>query len=213
MAAYDLEEQEQLAALKAWWQENGNLVMTAISLVLIVLAAWQGWNYYQRNQAVQASGLYDAVQKAARAGDLKQVRESAGAVLENYPRTAYAAMAALVSAKAHFQGGDLKTARAQLAWVAENAKDEGLQDIARLRLASVMLDEKAYDDALKVLEAKHGAAFDALFLAARGDVLVAQEKKEEARSAYQAALEKADARDAGLRGSVQLRLDALGTAK
>jgi len=213
MAAYDLEEQEQLAALKAWWQENGNLVMTAISLVLIVLAAWQGWNYYQRNQAVQASGLYDAVQKAARAGDLKQVRESAGAVLENYPRTAYAAMAALVSAKAHFQGGDLKTARAQLAWVAENAKDEGLQDIARLRLASVMLDEKAYDDALKVLEAKHGAAFDALFLAARGDVLVAQEKKEEARSAYQAALEKADARDAGLRASIQLRLDALGTAK
>ena len=213
MAAYDLEEQEQLAALKAWWQENGNLVMTALSLVLVVLAAWQGWNYYQRNQAVQASGLYDAVQKAARAGDLKQVRESAGAVLENYPRTAYAAMAALVSAKAHFQGGDLKTARAQLAWVAENAKDEGLQDIARLRLASVMLDEKAYDDALKVLEAKHGAAFDALFLAARGDVLVAQEKKEEARSAYQAALEKADARDAGLRASIQLRLDALGTAK
>lgn len=213
MAAYDLEEQEQLAALKAWWQENGNLVMTAASLVLIVLAAWQGWNYYQRNQAVQASGLYDAVQKAARAGDLKQVRESAGAVLENYPRTAYAAMAALVSAKAHFQGGDLKTARAQLAWVAENAKDEGLQDIARLRLASVMLDEKAYDEALKVLEAKHGAAFDALFLAAKGDVLVAQDKKDEARSVYQAALEKADARDAGLRGSIQLRLDALGTAK
>lgn len=213
MAAYDLEEQEQLAALKAWWQENGNLVMTAVSLVLIVLAAWQGWNYYQRNQAVQASGLYDAVQKAARAGDLKQVRESAGAVLENYPRTAYAAMAALVSAKAHFQGGDLKTARAQLAWVAENAKDEGLQDIARLRLASVMLDEKAYDEALKVLEAKHGAAFDALFLAAKGDVLVAQDKKDEARSVYQAALEKADARDAGLRGSIQLRLDALGTAK
>ena len=213
MATYDLEEQEQLAALKAWWQENGNLVMTAVSLVLFVLAAWQGWNYYQRSQAVQASSLYDAVQKAARAGDLKHVRESAGAVLEGYPRTAYAAMAALVSAKAHFQGGDLKTARAQLAWVAENAQDEGLQDIARLRLASVMLDEKAYDDALKTLDAKHGAAFDALFLAARGDVLVAQDKKEDARAAYGAALDKANARDAGLRASIQLRLDALGTAK
>ena len=213
MAAYDLEEQEQLATLKAWWNENGNLVMTALSLVLIVLAAWQGWNYYQRNQTVQASALYDAVQKAARASDLKQVRESAGAILEQYPRTAYAAMAALVSAKAHFQGGDLKTAHAQLAWVAENARDEGLQDIARLRLVSVMLDEKAYDDALKALEAKHGAAFDAQFLAARGDVLLAQGKKEEARSAYKAALDKAGAKDAGLRGSIQLRLDALGTAK
>jgi predicted negative regulator of RcsB-dependent stress response len=213
MATYDLEEQEQLATLKAWWAENGNLVMTTLSLVLMVLAAWQGWNYYQRNQAAQASALYDAVQKAAGANDLKQVRESAGVILEQYPRTAYAAMAALVSAKAHFQGGDLKTAHAQLAWVAENAKDEGLQDIARLRLVSVMLDEKAYDDALKALDTKHGAAFDAQFLAARGDVLVAQGKAEEARSAYKAALDKADAKDAGSRASIQLRLDALGTAK
>jgi predicted negative regulator of RcsB-dependent stress response len=213
MAAYDLEEQEQLATLKAWWKENGGVVMTAVTLVLAVFAAWQGWNYYQRNQAAQASALYDAVQKGARAKDLKQVRESAGAILEQYPRTAYAAMAALVSAKAHFQGGDLKTARAQLAWVAENAKDEGLQDIARLRLVNVMLDEKAYDEALKTLEAKHAAAFDAQFLAAKGDVLVAQAKPEEARSAYQAALDKADAKDTGMRGLIQLRLDALGTAK
>jgi predicted negative regulator of RcsB-dependent stress response len=213
MATYDLEEQEQLATLKAWWKDNGNLVMTALSLVLIVFAAWQAWNYYQRNQAAQASGLYDAVQKAAAASDLKQVRESAGAILERYPRTSYAAMAALVSAKAHFQGGDLKTAHAQLAWAVENAKDEGLQDIARLRLASVMLDEKAYDDALKVLDATHGAAFDAPFLAVRGDVLVAQGKKDEARAAYKAALDKADVKDAGLSGFIQLRLDALGTAK
>jgi len=141
------------------------------------------------------------------------VRESAGAVLEQFPRTTYAAMAALVSAKAHFQGGDLKTAHAQLAWVAENAKDEALQDIARLRLASVMLDEKAHDDALKLLDAKHGAAFDAQYLATRGDILVAQGKKEEAGNAYKAALEKADAKDAGQRAYIQLRLDALGTAK
>ncbi len=213
MSAYDLEEQEQLAALKAWWQENGSLVITAVSAVLIALAAWQGWNYYQRDQAVQASGLYDAAQKAARAGDLKRVKESAGAVIEGYPRTTYAAMAALVSAKAHFQSGDLKTAHAQLAWVVENAQDEGLQDIARLRLASVMLDEKAYDDALKVLDAKHGIAFDALFLAAKADVLVAQGKTDDARGAYKAALDKAATGDAGLRGSIQLRLDALGTAK
>ena len=213
MAAYDLEEQEQLATLKAWWAENGNLVMTTVSLVLLVLAAWQGWNYYQRNQAAQASAAYDSVQKAARSGDLKQVRESAGAILEHYPRTTYAAMAALVSAKAHFQSGDLKTAHAQLAWVAENAKDEGFQDLARLRLASVMLDEKAYDDALKTLDTKHGPAFDTLFLATRGDVLVAQGKIDEAGAAYRGALEKADPREAGLRASIQLRLDALGAVK
>jgi len=213
MAAYDLEEQEQLATLKAWWKENGNLVMSAVTVVLIVLAAWQGWNYYQRNQAAQASGLYDAVQKAAAANDLKLVRESAGAVLEQFPRTTYAAMAALVSAKAHFQGGDLKTAHAQLAWVADNAKDDALQDIARLRLASVMLDEKAYDDALKILDTKHAAPFESQFMATRGDVLVAQGKKGEAASAYKAALDKTEPRDAGQRAYIQLRLDALGEAK
>lgn len=213
MATYNLEEQEQLAALKAWWQENGTAIIVGVCAVLIGLAGWRGWNYYQRNQAVQASGLYAVVQKAAAAGDLSRVREAAGAVIEHYPRTTYAAMAALVSAKANFEGGDLKTAHAQLAWVAENAKDTNLRDIARLRLVSVMLDQKAYGDALKVLDAKHGAAFDALFLAARGDVLVAQGKKDEARSAYKAALDKAAPDDAGLRGSIRLRLDALGTAK
>ncbi len=213
MASYDLEEQEQLAALKAWWRDNGNLVMTTVILALIALAAWQGWNYYQRSQAAAASALYGVVQKAAGAGDLKQVRDSAGAILEQYPRSAYAALAALVSAKAHFQTGDLKTAHAQLAWVAENAKDEALQDIARLRLANVMLDEKAYVDALKVLDVAHGPAFDAPFLAARGDVLVAQGKKDEARGAYKAALDKAEVKNAGLRAWIQLRLDALGTAK
>lgn len=213
MATYDLEEQEQLAALKAWWQENGGPVLAIICVVLIALASWQGWNYYQRKQSAQASRLYETVQTAARAGDLTQVREATGAIIEHYPRTAYAALAALVSAKANFQGGDLKTARAQLAWVAKNAKDAGLQDIARLRLVSVMLDEKAYAEALTILDAKHGAAFGALFLAARGDVLVAQGKKDEARSAYKDALDKAGAGDAGLRASIQLRLDALGTAQ
>jgi predicted negative regulator of RcsB-dependent stress response len=135
MATYDLEEQEQLAALKAWWQENGSLVITAVCVVLIALAAWRGWAYYQRNQAVQASGLYGAVQKAAAAGDLSQVREAAGAIIQHYPRTSYAAMAALVSAKANFDGGDVKTARAQLAWVAENAKDAGLQTQRSVRCA------------------------------------------------------------------------------
>jgi predicted negative regulator of RcsB-dependent stress response len=213
MATYDLEEQEQLAALKAWWTDNGKQVMISVLLVVVVLLGWLGWNYYQRNQAAQASGLYDAVQKAASVNDLKLVRESAGAVLEQFPRTTYAAMAALVSAKAHFQGGDLKTARAQLSWVAENAKDDALQDIARLRLAAVMMDEKAYDEALKVLDAKHGAPFDAQYLATRGDVLVAQGKKAEAAGAYKSALEKVEAKDAGQRAYIQLRLDALGTAK
>lgn len=210
MSAYDLEEQEQLAELKAWWKTNGNTVLTGAIIVLLAVAAWNGWTWYQRGQAAQAGSLYDTLQKAARANDLKATRDAAGAILEDYPRTAYAPLAALTSAKVHFQAGDLKTARAQLTWVVEHARNPQVREIARLRLANVLLDDGAPDEALKILDDKPDAAFEALFAAQRGDILIAQNKPAEARAAYRAALEKASEKDAGLRESLRLKLDALG---
>jgi predicted negative regulator of RcsB-dependent stress response len=210
MSAYDLEEQEQLAELKAWWKTNGNTVLTAAIIALLAIAAWNGWTWYQRGQAAQAGSLYDTLQKAARANDLKATRDAVGAILENYPRTTYAPLAALTSAKVHFQAGDLKTARAQLSWVIEHARNPQVREIARLRLANVLLDDGAPDEALKALDEKPDAAFEALFAAQRGDILVVQKKPAEARAAYRAALEKAGEKDAGLRESLRLKLDALG---
>jgi predicted negative regulator of RcsB-dependent stress response len=210
MSTYDLEEQEQLATFKAWWKDHGNTVVTAAIAVLLAVAAWNGWIWYQRTQAAHAGALYDTLQKAARANDAKATRDAAGAILENYPRTAYAPLAALTSAKVHFQAGDLKTARAQLTWVLEHARNAQVRDIARLRLANVLLDDGAPDEALKVLQDKPDPAFEALFAAQRGDVLVTQKKLAEARAAYRAALDKADEKDAALREPLRLKLDALG---
>lgn len=210
MSTFDLEEQEQLAALKAWWKENGNLVLTVIAAALFAYAGWNGWNWYQRSQAIQAAALYETLQKAARVGDAKAARDAAGTILEKYSGTAYAPLAALVSAKVYFQAGDSKTARAQLEWVVEHAKSEELRTIARLRLASVLLDENAFEDALKTLEPKPVPAFDALYLSLRGDIFLAQKKQAEARGAWRSALEKTDARDAALRAALQAKLDALG---
>ncbi len=210
MSTYDLEEQEQLAALKAWWKEKGNSVITIATLVLAAVALWNGWNWYQRSQTVQAAALYDTLQKAARASDLKATRDAAGSILENYPRTVYAPLAALISAKAQFQAGDLKTARAQLEWVIENSKTEDVRAIGRLRLASVLLDDNAPDDALKILEAKPEPGFEPLYASLRGDILLTQKKSAEARAAYKAALENADRTDGALRESLRLKLDALG---
>lgn len=210
MSAYDLEEQEQLAELKAWWKTNGNTVLGAAIAVLLAVAAWNGWSWYQRAQSAQAGGLYDTLQKAARANDLKATRDAAGAILESYPRTTYAPLAALTSAKVHFQAGDLKTARAQLGWVVDHARNAQLRDIARLRLANVLIDDGAPDEALKVLDAKPDPAFEALFAAARGDVLVLEKKPAEARTAYRSALDKASDKDGTLRESLRLKLDALG---
>jgi len=208
MSTYDLEEQEQLAALKAWWKENGGGILLGATLVLAAIAAWNGWMWYQRSQSAQAAVLYDTLQKAARANDLKTTRETAGAILENFPRSAYASLAALVSAKVHFQAGDLKTARAQLQWVIEHAGSDEIRSIAALRLASVLLDDNEPDAALKILEAKPHPGFEALYASQRGDILATQKKRSEARAAYKAALEKAEA--GALRDALRLKLEALG---
>ena len=208
MATYDLEEQEQLAAFKGWWQEHGGAILLGATLVLAAIGGWNGWMWYQRSQSAQAAVLYDTLQKAARANDLKATRETAGAILESYPRSAYAPLAALLSAKVHFQAGDLKTARAQLQWVIERSGSDEIRAIATLRLASVLLDDNEPDSALKILESKPSPGFEALYASQRGDILATQKKRSEARAAYKAALEKAEA--GTLRDALRLKLEALG---
>src|SRR5258708_26607295 len=208
MSTYDLEEQEQLAALKAWWKEHGGASLLGATRVRAAIAAWNGWMWYQRSQSAQAAVLYDTLQKAARANDLKTTRETAGAILENFPRSAYAPLAALVSAKVQYQAGDLQTERAQLQWVVEHARSDEIRAIATLRLGSVLLDDNEPDAALKILEAKPDPGFEALYASQRGDILATQKKRSEARAAYKGALEKAGT--GPLRAPLRLKLAALG---
>jgi predicted negative regulator of RcsB-dependent stress response len=206
----DLEEQEQLAELKAWWRQHGNLIVSAILALALAFAGWQSWRWYQASQSSQAAALYETLAKAAQADDAKALRDTAGTLIESYPRTLYASMGALVAARVHFDRNDLKAAKVQLQWVLERSPSDDFRDLARLRLAAILLDEKAHDEALKLLEAKHDPAYDAQYAALRGDVLVAKNQPAEARAAYQLALEKA-ARDQGaFRESVRMRLEALG---
>jgi len=206
----DLEEQEQVAELKAWWRDHGNLVVGVVLAAALAFAGWHGWNWYEREQTAQASVLYDTLGKAAQAGDAKALRDAAGTLVESYPRALYASMGALVAARFYFDRNDLKSAKAQLQWVMEKSPSEDFRDIARLRLATVLLDEKAYDEALKTLDGKHAAAYDGQYAALRGDILVAKNQAEEAKAAYKLALEKAAGRDSAFRESVRIRLEALG---
>jgi predicted negative regulator of RcsB-dependent stress response len=208
--ALDLEEQEQLAELKAWWNQYGNLVVSAITAAALAFAGWQGWRWYERSQASQAGALYDTIVRAVRAGDAKALRDADGALLESYPRTLYASMGAFMAARFYYERDDAKNAKAQLQWVLEHARGDDFRDLARLRLAAILLDEKAYDEALKLLDEKHAAAYDAEYAAAKGDVLVAKQQTKEARDAYRAALDKAAGGNAAFRESVRMRLEALG---
>jgi predicted negative regulator of RcsB-dependent stress response len=206
----DLEEQEKLDELKAWWRQNGRLILLVVIAAAIAVAGTSAWRWYQSSQGAQASRLYEALAKAARAGDAKALRDAGGALTEGYGGTLYASMGALVAARFHFDRGELKSAKAQLQWVLEHSPSEDFSELARLRLAALLLDEKAHDEALKLLETKPLDAYVAQFAALRGDVWVAKNQPAEARAEYQRALEKANGEGGAFRDSVQMRLDALG---
>jgi len=222
MAVYDLEEQEQIDELRTWWKQYGNLVTGLLLAVAVGLVGWQAWNWWQRSQAAQAGALYAAVERAAGAHDAKKVREAAGELIDKFAGTSYAGMAALLSSRIQVDTGDLKTAKVQLSWALEHAHDTELRDLARLRLAAILLEEKSYDDALKHLSVEPAAPFAPRYAELKGDVLAAQGKLDEAKAAYQAAVKKMDEAQKAVPGAqsqgqyrelLQAKLESLGGKK
>lgn len=210
--AFDLEEQEQLDALKQFWKQYGGMIIAAVVAAVVTVAAVQGWRYYQRATAEDASALFMKLEEASRKNDVGEVRKLGGEIVDKYGSTAYGPMAALIMARINYESGDPAAAAGQLQWVIDNADDQETAAFARLRLAGLRLDEKKYDEALKLLDTKHGEALVPLFADLRGDVLVAQGKVAEARAAYQQAIEKSEP-GSNYRNVVQIKLDALGPGK
>lgn len=206
--AYDHQEQEQLDSFKAFWSQYGNIIIWVLILALGSYAGWNYWKTHQRNKSVEASALYDELQASLLANDNAKVQRVAGDIRAKYESSAYAPMAALAAAKTAFEANDLKTAKAQLQWAAEHGNDE-YKSIANLRLAGVLLDEKAFDEALKVLNGKFLPQFTSEVNDRKGDVLVAQNKLNEARAAYVAAIAAMDPNAPG-RQLVQIKLEAIG---
>ena len=210
--AYDLEEQEQLDQLKAFWNQYGNMLTWALTLALAVYAGWNGWNYLQRNKAQEASKLYEEVQKVAESKDATKMLRVATDMQTKFGGTGYAQMTALMAAKTAFDAKDMKSAKAQLQWLVDNGKDTEFQALGKLRLSALLLDEKAYDAALKLLDSTFPDQFVGPVADRRGDILVAQNKIPEARAAYQKALDKLEKENPG-RQLIQIKLDAIGGAK
>jgi len=207
----DLEEQEQLDQIKHFWRQYGNLITWVVIAVLGAYAAWNGWNWWQRDQAVKASALYDEVDKAAQAGEAERAAAVFATLKDRYARTAFAQQGGLLVAKVQFEKGQADNAAGTLAWVVGNAAEAEYQTIARLRLAAILMDQKKHDEALKQLDGATAPEFLALVADRRGDILLAQGKKEEARAAYQQAWSAMDPK-VDYRRLVEAKLTALGAA-
>jgi predicted negative regulator of RcsB-dependent stress response len=205
----DLEEQEQLDQLKHFWKQYGNLITWALILVLGAFAAWNGWQYWQRQQSTQASALYDELERAAEAGDVARVERAFGDMRERFGGTLFTQQAGLLAAKVLAEKGKPDAGKAALAWVADQASDDGYRAIARLRLAAVLVEAKAYDDALKQLTGPFPGEFEALAADRRGDVYVLQGKRAEAKAEYTKAWQGLEARSE-YRGLVEVKLNSLG---
>lgn len=207
--ALDLEEQEQVDEAKAWWKQHGNKVIWGVTAFLLVAAGWRGWQTWTHNQAAEASMLFDQSVQAASLNDLKSAKAVAAQIMENHASSAYSAPAAWLAGRINYESGDIKSARAQYEFALEHASDDGVKQLARLRLAALHFEEKDIPGALKLLEAPFDAAFTGLAEQLRGDLLAAQGKTAEARAAYKLALEKLGDKSS-LKPLVEIRLDGLG---
>ena len=209
MAVYDLDEQDQIDELKAWWARFGGAITVGLVLAVLVIGGVQGWRWWNGMRAEDASVLYAAVSDAARTKDPAKAKDAIAQITDKYAGTGYAPRAALLYAKMLYESGDRKGAAAQYMWAVEHAKEDELQAIARFRLAQVQIDDKQYDAALATLDAKHPDTFDGVFADLRGDAFAAAGRAADARSAYETALGKLDPKSP-YRSYVQVKHDAIG---
>ncbi|SAK73480.1 membrane protein [Caballeronia calidae] len=204
------DEQESLESVKAWWARWGNTTTWIVLVALIIAAGYNGWNFWQRRQAAEASVLYDHLQQAVNGNDQTLVARVASDMEDKFGSTGYAQMTALAAAKSLYAAGNAAGAKSQLQWAIDHAKDDEYKQIAKLRLALILLDEKNYDAGLKLLADQPLDAFKGVIADRRGDLLAAQGKRDDARAAYKVALDTLPANDTSARQLVQFKLDALG---
>jgi len=206
----DLQEQEQVDALKAFWARYGNLIMWTVTLILAVYAGYVWYQKLQRDKASEASTMYGELQGAAEAGDPKRAAQIFGDMQSKAPKTTFTQLGALLLAKAQADKGDTANATANLQWVADNGTEENAA-VAHMRLAGLLADAKKYDDALKQLALVKPASFLPLVSDRRGDIEMAQGQKDAAVKAYKVAYDGLPAA-AQYRLLVEAKLTALGAA-
>ncbi len=210
MSSFDFEEQEKMDRLKAWWAANGSIILLGLAFLVASIAGSRLWNHYQNQQTQQAADLYSVLQQQVeKGGDATKIRDAALLLTEGFTSSGYASRAALISAQASFKAGDLSTAKSMLQWVIDQSEETELKDLARLRLAGVLLDEQQYEQALSLLNTQHGTSFVGLYADLRGDALAAFGKEKEARDAYQQALDYLGDGQSPYQNIVQMKMDAL----
>ncbi|WP_296491329.1 tetratricopeptide repeat protein [Rhodoferax sp.] len=205
----NLEEQEQLDQIKHFWKQYGNAITWVVIVVLGAFASWNLYNYWQRSQAQQAAVLFDEVDRAVQAADAARMERVFSDMKDKFSSTVYAQQSGLLVAREFIALGKPDAAKAALGWVAEKSSDAGYQALARLRLASIAIESKSYDEAMSLLNLAYPASFNALVADRKGDVFILQGDKAKATAEYEKAYRLFDPRTE-YRRLVEVKLNALG---
>lgn len=204
----DLEEQEQLDKLRHFWEKWGTLITTVVVLALLAFAGWRGYQWYESNQAVKASALYDQIQADADAGDTAKLANSLKLMQDDFASTTYGQHAGLLAAQVFLEKGQAEQSRAALGVVAEKGPDKGLQGLARLQLAQQMIGEKQFEQAQQQLQ-QVDASYAALVADLTGDIHALQNQQPQAIEAYTRAWRELDS-NLAYQQMVGIKLTALG---
>lgn len=207
--ALDLEEQEQLDEFKVWWNKNGKLLINLVIAALVAYIGYTGYTYFQQKKAVEASELFQNLVQLE-PSKLAEIKTQSAKLMESYAGTPYAGRAAVLAAKQNFSANDSKSAKAQLEWAVAHAQESSVKSIASLQLASILLEEKNYEGALKALSALQDKGYDGLKQGLQGDIYLAQGKQAEAKKAYTEALTNLD-ETGRMHAYTQQKLEALGS--
>jgi predicted negative regulator of RcsB-dependent stress response len=201
------EDEEQLEALKAWWQRNGRVIVIAAVVGLTSVLGWQQWSSWQDRQAAAAAADYQAVLSALSQNDREAATNRVVQLQQDYAKSTYAVLASLAVATAEMADANASDAAALLGWVSEAQPDSPMAPVARLRQAEALAAAGDNAAALAVLDPPIQGPLEARFYELRGDLELAQNDKEAAIEAYRSALQ----RSAGQRRSlVEVKLSDLG---
>lgn len=203
-------EQEQIEAIKGWWQENGRAVIVGIVIGLGLLFGWQAWDQNRKAKAAEASDLYGTLMQDLGAGRYPQVVDGAKQIIDKLSETSYAQFAGLAAAKANVLLEKTEDAKENLRWVIDSAKIKDVQHLARIRLADLYIGDGELDQAESLLNLDYPEAYKLTLDELKGDLYVAKGEIESARKIYDDVL-SADL-PSQKRQFVQLKRDELGHA-
>lgn len=199
---------EQLQAIKEWWHENGRSVIAGVVIGVGTLVAWKGWGAYQEQQALEASDRYNNMRTSILAQDLESVTVQAQELKDSYSSTPYAAWGALLLAKTNAAKGNTDAVIENLQWTVENAKQDTVKGLAQLRLARVFIAAEDFTKAEKLLDQSFPKAYTSLYQELRGDLYAQRGNLEQARKAYDAAIDASKSSDIEF---LKMKRDNLGS--